>query len=605
MTVSYPATQMDSFPLQGGLNLVTPPLSMTPGTCRDAQNYEIGIDGGYRRLDGYCRYHSTALPTDQPYHVIPCQISDFYSFSLGKLLTGSSSGATARLIASGNTGFGQAYLVVTELSGSFSTSEAITSSGGAITEAVSTGATIQDGAPTPKLHGEYKELTAKWFSSLIQAVPGSGSILGVVMFQGSVYAFRNAVGGATAAMYKSNGASWTLVTTPALQPNGSYSFQEYNFGSGVKLYGCDGVNKAFQFDGTTFTQITTGMTVDTPQCISAHKNHLFLAFGNSLQHSAIGNPLSWTPVLGAGEINMGDTITNLKPQTGSDSTGAMAVYSRNSTRVLYGTSSANWNLVILDPDAGALPKTAQHIGETVVVDDRGITTLSTTQNYGNFAAASVSAAVRPLILQNKGRVVGTTLCRDKNQYRVFFNNGRALYYTVGKGYMPMAFPHSFTAFYSGEDTSGNEVMLAGDSSGYVYQFDKGTSFSGQAIDAFMVLVFNHVKSPRVLKRYRKAVVEVAGDGYADFWMSADLGYGNTEYAPITAQQIATSLTAGHWDTGTWDNGVWDGRILAPSEFGLNGSAENISLRFAQSSDSQASLTFFSVMTAYTPRRLLR
>jgi hypothetical protein len=202
-------------------------------------------------------------------------------------------------------------------------------------------------------------------------------------------------------------------------------------------------------------------------------------------------------------------------------------------------------------------------------------------------------------------VIASGISRDKNQYRIFFNNGRALYLTLDRGFMPMLFPDSLTCYCSAEDGDGEEVAFSGDDQGYVYQFDKGNSFDGEQIESYCGLVFNHVKSPRTRKRYRKAVIEIQGVGYSDFWISADLGYGGGDAEHIPLSQIAANLSLGRWDTGVWDVGVWDGRILAPEEFELTGTAENISLRFAQISDYAAPLTFFGAIMQFTPRRLSR
>ena len=71
----------------------------------------------------------------------------------------------------------------------------------------------------------------------------------------------------------------------------------------------NGSGLAFEFDGTYLVPIRTGMTTDTPSHIAAHRNYLFLSFRGSLQMSGIGDPYAWSPVLGASEIAMGDTIT--------------------------------------------------------------------------------------------------------------------------------------------------------------------------------------------------------------------------------------------------------------------------------------------------------
>ena len=48
--------------------------------------------------------------------------------------------------------------------------------------------------------------------SIITVVPGEGSVLGVWVYNGFIYAFRNKAGGASAGMYKSSSAGWTEVS---------------------------------------------------------------------------------------------------------------------------------------------------------------------------------------------------------------------------------------------------------------------------------------------------------------------------------------------------------------------------------------------------------
>jgi len=81
------------------------------------------------------------------------------------------------------------------------------------------------------------------------------------------------------------------------------------------------------------------MTTDTPGHIEAHLKYLFLSFpGGSLQHSGIGDPTSWSVITGAGELGIGDEITGLQKTAKS----VMAVFSRNSTHLLNGTSPQDW-----------------------------------------------------------------------------------------------------------------------------------------------------------------------------------------------------------------------------------------------------------------------
>ena len=64
----------------------------------------------------------------------------------------------------------------------------------------------------------------------------------------------------------------------SLSPNGRYSFKTYRFGGATgttKMYGADGVNRGFEFDGDIYVPIDTGMTTDTPKHVTVFKEHLF------------------------------------------------------------------------------------------------------------------------------------------------------------------------------------------------------------------------------------------------------------------------------------------------------------------------------------------
>ena len=63
------------FPFAGGLNIITPALSLEPGECIAANNFEVDIRGRYRRFDGYERDDGTGLPSAITYYRIPYTIS--------------------------------------------------------------------------------------------------------------------------------------------------------------------------------------------------------------------------------------------------------------------------------------------------------------------------------------------------------------------------------------------------------------------------------------------------------------------------------------------------------------------------------------------------
>ena len=82
--------------------------------------------------------------------------------------------------------------------------------------------------------------------NLITIVPGEGSVLGVWVYNGNIYAFRNKVGGANAGMYKSSSTGWQEVDLGQAQVaadfNGESSLGgvlEEAFVKGYAMVNCD------------------------------------------------------------------------------------------------------------------------------------------------------------------------------------------------------------------------------------------------------------------------------------------------------------------------------------------------------------------------------
>jgi hypothetical protein len=397
-----------------------------------------------------------------------------------------------------------------------------------------------------------------------------------------------------------------------LLPNGHVESVVANFGGGTsnfRLYGTDTVNRAFEFDGTVFVPINTGMVVDTPRHLAFHKQHLFLCFDASLQFSALGLPYQWTPLLGAGEIVMNATITNLLVLPGDQASGALAVYTRNDTSVLYGTSSANFSLSTFNSGTGAIEHTAQNMDQAYVLDDRGVMSLGTSLNFGNFVPASLTMNIRPFIQQHRNQAISSLVDREKGQYRVFFSDATALYMTIvnGKllGSMPMQFIHPAMCAVEGEAPDGTATSFFGSTNGFVYRLDAGTSFDGEVIPANINLVYNSVKSPRILKRFRKASVEMTGGSYAELAFGYDLAYRSIYLSQAADLEYSNDLRSSYWDDMTWDNFAWDGSDTSPSEIEIQGTAENMAIRISSVSAIIEPFTVNTIIVHYTMRRGLR
>jgi hypothetical protein len=679
----FPNKKLDFITFDGGLDVETPPLLLGSGFLRQAQNYEGGINGGYKTLTGYERFDGRLKPSDAVYAILNANITGTYA--VGNTLTGATSGATGVIAAATTT-----YFVLTKVTGTFVNAENLQIA--AVTIATAIGAQAVDAAATPILHAQYRNAAADIYRASIAAVPGEGDVLGVVQFNNIVYAFRNNVGSTAAVLYKSSSSGWTAValgeeisfsnantsvgegdtltqggvtatiqrvvvqtgtlasgvntgrliitgrgggnyaggaatstgggaltlsaiqTAITLTPGGRYEFDVANFTGSTttrRIYGCSGVQRGFEFDGTVYVPITTGMSPDTPNFVKEHKKHLFFAFGGSLQNSSIGFPYQWTPISGAAEFAQGDTITGLMVQPGSEDVGAMAVFSRNKTSVLYGSSTSDFKLVTYSEEQGAIAYSVQRVGgNTLMSDDRGVSTLATTANYGNFITGTLTQRIQRLIASLRTKTKASCVARDKNQYRLFFTDKSALYLTFNgnklRSITSQLLTHAVTCIDSREQTDGSEAIYFGSSDGFVYQMEKGTSFDGQDIEAFIFLAFDSSKTARQIKHYQHGAFEVAGSGYAEFSVRYELGYNKSTIPQPDNQSILLDFAAPSWDGFAWDSSaVWDGSTLAPQNFDMPGDAENASLIVYSKSDYFSPLSFSGAFLIYVPRRGLR
>lgn len=420
---------------------------------------------------------------------------------------------------------------------------------------------------------------------------------------------------AAGAATTTGGGSLTLSgaeTAITLLPGGHFEYDIANF-SGTsqtkRLYGCDGVNRGFEFDGSYFVPIATGTATDTPKHVKAHKNHLCWAFDSSLIHSGIGAPYNYTTTAGASEIAVGDTITNFLTLPGDSSSAALAIFCASTTHILYGTAANDWNRVPYPNAAGASHYSAQQMTHSYAFDQRGVVTLQTSQNYGNFDSATLTNNIKTFISEKRSKLAATCIANEKSQYRLFFNDGWGLYMTApnGKwiGSMPVYFPDPIYCATQGRMSDGTEMMLAGSSDGYVYEMDKGTSFDGAAINYTLTLNFDSIGSPRILKSYKRCSIEVTGNGYTSIGFSYQLGYNSSLISQPTSVNYATSFTSGYWDSFTWDNFTWDGITIGPTECEMEGTAENVALVFAGSDNYTPAFTINSAIIHFITRRGLR
>lgn len=681
--MKMPDVKQEYFPLGGGLDLVTPAIARPPGRTYNSQNYEPEIVGGYRRINGYERFDGHDSPSEADYWIL--SINQTGAISVGDTLTGGTSGATCKVleIVAGD-------VVAGRLTGSFIDGENLTN--GVVVGTVAT-PELLNGATDPSDDADYRLLAANDKRLDILAVPGSGVIRGVHVYNDTVYAFRDNAGGTAGDMYKSTTGGWvkinfgteiqftgatgqisagntitgatsgaTATVIVAMLRTGSWTasgagtliitvtagtFQNgenlqvggvtkvvsaslataitraaggrvrcvnYNFTGSTateKVYGADGVNKAFEFDGTNYIPIRTGMTTDTPKHVICWKNYLWLSFLGSAQFSGLGAPYSWSVVLGAGEIATGDEITGFVPQGGTSDGSSLAIFTKKRMHVLYGNSSSDFKLVTSQWDMGFSAYTMQVVGNnTYGMTARGIQATVTTLTYGDFDYTSISHLIQPLIQSKLGLEIESTTLRSKNQYRLYYSDGTAL--VIGltgdkpNGILPLDYGKTVRCMTTATLTDGTEVTYFGSDDGYIYQDNVGTSFDGDPIEAWIRPSFNNNKSPRIRKRYRRAVLELTVDSYARVNISYDIGYGSPDAAAAATQADQELIgTGGYWDQFNWDEFSWDSAVVNSPSISVEGTEKNIGLIFYSNRAQDGSHTLQGCTLLFTPQRLER
>jgi hypothetical protein len=209
------ATQSKYFPFNGGLDVVTPALSVDPGFALTMVNYEPWFNGGYRRVDGYERFDGHAKPSNAVFY--GAVISSLTGLTTGTGATaagtGSVSGATGQFVEGVAVG-GTSWVAITNLVGTFGTSDKIIQSGGTSTGILTTVPSQSFGPVGTSTTGfnytaDMLANAQAYYRSKISAVPGTGNVLGAWQNGTNIYAWRGTGTGGAVNAYLSSGTGWT------------------------------------------------------------------------------------------------------------------------------------------------------------------------------------------------------------------------------------------------------------------------------------------------------------------------------------------------------------------------------------------------------------
>jgi len=388
-------------------------------------------------------------------------------------------------------------------------------------------------------------------------------------------------------------------TAIELLPGGKFEFETINFfgtAGTERLYAADGVNLLGEFDGTTWVPIRTGVDVDNPKFVREHRKHLIVAILGSLFTSGTGDPYSYTAITGSAELGTGSLITGLSPEVGDSTSGAMLVLTDQKCFMMYGNDASDFKLVLHSPASGGKAYTVQNLGYSHFLNNRGVTQLVASQSFGNFQLNVLTQDIQPLLDQKRGMEIASCVVRNNNQYWIFFNDGSGIIMQVRQSNNANAptIGASMTFDYGEDrvmnvvdsfvDVDGIDKVLAGATDGFVYELNKGTTLDGDSMRFNLMLHFNHSNSLRIRKNYRRTVFHVEAQGYAEFKVGHDLGFGKRSIRQSRLQDETLPGRGGFWDSFVWTAFVWDTPAVEEINVYTPGNGDSIALIVAGDSE---------------------
>lgn len=424
------------------------------------------------------------------------------------------------------------------------------------------------------------------------------------------FADNDALTGSVAGAATQNGT----VTANALPPGGHYDFTVHNFYGAAyseKMYGCQGEGYAFEWDGTYFAPIRTGLgaSLDKPIRIAQYKNHLFLGYAaGTINTSEIGEPLQYRSTGGAMSFAFGSPITDFPEEEST----VLLIFGRSQISYIVGNDASDFQLIPVSHDSGAIEWTVQTAGSPTYLDDAGVRNMVSTEAFGNWRLGTLTAQIEPLVRRKRNAgvtAVASIRVRSRDQYRVFFSDKTGLTVYVGREQaevIPFKLEHqafcSCVGYVNGEE---QESLFVGCDDGYVMELERGTSFDGEKVFAWARLMFNHMGTPTQKKAFKKATLECEVSGPVQLNFIPEVEYANPNDPSGSEKALTVQGGGGVWDDTTWGSFVWSAQIVGQAHAYLSGIGTNLSIAIISEATHEEPHTLSSITYHFTYRGLKR
>ena len=548
------------FEFGGGLYTNLSPLQLGnrfPGSARILRNFEPSIEGGYRRIEGYEKYDDNYIP---PYgepvvqgsgqsgttleianiYTTPVEgdtltiagVSGTYTIDTGGV-SYSSANKTATLTLTASLDSSPADQAAVTFGNTSDTIEGVAYFGSRAIAFRNSDLFESTGSGWSKINTpDYGTVLVDGGSQTggtldvdgIDVTPQAGDTFTIAGVE-KVYTIIGAVsvtsGAATItitpnlASSPADDAAITFLSTSRESGN-KHRWAQYRFASTNRIVMVDGTNPPAYYDGTTFVSIDDApSSAIGAEHVAIFKNHAFYAKDNILVFSAPYDEDSFDVGLGAGEIDIGASITGLivfREQ--------LIIFCEQKIFRLAGTTVSDFQLQSITDDIGCIDTdTIQEVGGDVVfLAPDGLRMLSGTERIGDFGLAVISKVIQSEFdnFITKSTSYASLVIREKSQYRLLgFSSSITDESAVGilgtqfsgQGGSEMAWGElrgirAYVAYSI--YTSTTETILFANTDGYVYQMESGNSFDGDDIRATFSTPFVAInEDPRVRKTFYK------------------------------------------------------------------------------------------------------
>lgn len=505
------ATQWATFPVEmrGGLisnmSLLQQGVNAV-GSASILENFEVDKEGGYTKIRGYAKFSTTAVPGT----------GDI----LGVKVISSSRVIAARKI---NTAAVTAYATVTAaVNGAISSATALVldTNNGTIEVGMTVTGTGISGDVEVTAVADQNNITLSSAQSIANDVVLTFGKLGATDIGKTGY-------------YYSTGSGWTNTNVSSNSNGSKVNHAAYNLDGSDKIIFVDGVSfpSIYDVSGNTQTNLSASSAkintdVQGSDRVVIFKNTAFYTKDHTLLFTAPYTIDNFSAADGAGTISLSHDITGIAVFRDQ-----LIIFTTDTISRLTGTSSSDFQLQPITEKIGCINgDTVQEIGGDIMyLAPDGLRLLSATDRIGDFAldVASDKIAEDAASFLSGATSYCSAVFREKSQYRIFaYQSSQAS--TSAKGLIATKKSAQGSAGIEWSTTRGikvgaidsvynsnAETVAFGNSDGFTYIMDTGTTFDGTSVEATLETAFMPIDDPQIRKTFYKAVWFLDPEGTVD------------------------------------------------------------------------------------------